>query len=69
MENYLNEYEVAKKLKTNNRRISKWRRAGLIKGVKLSRQWIYKESDIEEFFNRNIGKDLTANHYLNITKK
>lgn len=67
--NYLTEREVAEKLKTNNRRIALWRKAGLIKGVKLSRQYVYKEKDIDEFFNDYLGKDLSAEHYKMFEKK
>ena len=67
-EKYLTESEVAKMFRTNKQRIAKWRRAGLLKSVKLSRQWIYKESDCNKFFDEFIGKDLTAEHYLYFKK-
>lgn len=66
---YLTEKEVAELFRTNKQRIVKWRNAGLINGVKLSRQWIYEEKECERFFKEFIGKDLTANHYLNFAKK
>lgn len=65
---YLTEKEVAKKLRTNNRRVANWRRAGLIKGVKLSRQYVYREKDVDDFFSKFLGKDLSADHYLNLKK-
>ncbi len=67
--NYLTEREVAEKLKTNQRKISKLRKSGLIKGIKLSRHYVYQEKDIDEFFNDYLGKDLSAEHYKMFEKK
>ena len=65
---FLTEREAAVYLRANQRSLAKWRNAGLIKAIKVSRSWIYRKEDLERFFNEYAGKDLSSDHYLNLKK-
>ena len=69
MNNYLTEVEAAEYLRTCRQTIRKLRKGGLIKSVKISRNYIYKKTDLDDLFDRFIGKDLSSDHYMNFVKK
>ena len=67
--NYLTESEAANYLRTCKQNLRKWRNVNLLKATKVSRNWIYKRTDLDDFFNKFTGKDLSSTHYLNFVKK
>ena len=66
---YLTEKEACNYLRTCKENLRKWRKGGLLKSVKISRQWIYRMSDLDDFFEKYSGKDLSGKNYLNFVKK
>ena len=66
-EDYFTTKEVAAAFHCNERHISHLRMAGLLKGIKTGKNYIYSRKDIETFFEENKGRDLSnvykANFY------
>lgn len=52
--------EVAEIFHTYEDKVNAWRKAGLIKGIKKGRGWIYSSVEIDRFLESVRGKDLSA---------
>jgi hypothetical protein len=59
MDEFYTQAELAKLLHCNIRQIGKMRRNGLISAIKIGHGYIYRRSDINTFWNRYIGMDLS----------
>lgn len=69
MTDYLTEIEAAEYLRTSRQTIRKFRKGGLIKSVKIPKNYIYKKTDLDDLFDKYNGKDLSSDHYQNFIKK
>lgn len=52
---FLTVREVAKELRVSERSVMRYIKARKLKAAKMG-QWRIKESDLEQFFNRNLNK-------------
>ncbi len=69
----LNEYmygdQAAQYLGTTTRKISLFRRYGLLKAGKLGKNYVYKRSWLDEFMNAWAGYDLSSEGAINLSIK
>ena len=56
---FLTQSEVADLLHCEVHRIIQFRKAGLLKGTRYGRRWIYSRHDVEKFVADSSGKDFT----------
>lgn len=54
---FLTQSEVADLLHCEVHRIIQFRKAGLLKGTRYGRRWLYRRNDIEKFVDESIGMD------------
>ena len=54
-----NTEEAVSYLGINRKLLDAYRRAGLIRCIKMGRLYIYPESELIRFINNNIGKEIT----------
>ena len=59
-----NTKETCQILSINRNLLDSFRKKGLIKYVKMGRQYVYPKTEIENFINRNIGKEITKEGYI-----
>lgn len=55
-----NEKELAKELGICQRGVANLRKNGYLKAVKLGRVWVYPKKEVEKFFERYLGKELST---------
>lgn len=55
----LNTAETCEYLRINRHLLDSYRRAGLIRSIKVGRNYLYPVREIESFVERNIGKEIT----------
>lgn len=55
----LSSKEACSYLGINRNLLDSYRRAGIIRASKLSRQYYYSRKELESFVDRNIGKEIT----------
>lgn len=48
--------EVSEKLRVTDRTLRNWIKTGYIKSYRIGKQIMFKESDIDEFINKNENK-------------
>lgn len=69
---YLTTDEVARMLHTNKRLVGLWRRKGMLKGIRSSYGYIYRDDWIAEFTDKFAGLEITSeekcDYALNIIK-
>ena len=51
--------ETCQLLSINRNLLDSFRQKGLIKGIKVGRYYIYSRDELQNFLNRNIGKEIT----------
>ena len=51
--------ETCKLLSINRNLLDSFRQKGVIKGIKVGRYYIYSRDELQNFLNRNIGKEIT----------
>lgn len=51
--------ELANLLHCEVHRVIQFRQAGLLRGTRFGRRWIYRKNDVEAFVNESLGKDFT----------
>lgn len=51
--------ETCKLLSINRNLLDSFRQKGLIKGIKVGRYYIYSKNELQNFLNRNIGREIT----------
>lgn len=54
-----NTEETCQLLSINRNLLDSFRQKGLIKGIKVGRYYIYSRNELQNFLNRNIGKEIT----------
>lgn len=54
-----NTEETCQLLSINRNLLDSFRQKGLIKGIKVGRYFIYSRNELQNFLNRNIGKEIT----------
>ena len=54
------EKELASQIGICQRGLAKLRKDGLIKAVKLGKHWVYPKSEVDKFFVRNLGKEIST---------
>lgn len=53
----LTQRETAEKLRCSSHNVGYMRRSGIIKGIRYGNKWLYRESDIDNFIEHNMGRD------------
>lgn len=54
--------EVAKKMGCCERKVTEYRRAGVINGIRFGKRWLYSEKAIDELIASNVGRDFTRHN-------
>ena len=60
--------ELAQEFRCNVRQIGKLRRNGLLKGIRAGHGYVFAESDIETFYERYAGCDLSSEEKMRFAK-
>ena len=68
-ENYLFAEEAAQYLRTTTRKISLYRRYGLLKSGKLGKSYLYKKEWLDQFMHDWIGYDLSNESMVQLAIK
>lgn len=54
-----NTEETCKILSINRNLLDSFRQKGIIKGIKVGRYYIYSKNELQNFLNRNAGKEIS----------
>ncbi len=57
--------EVADRLKCSTNHVLNLRKAGLLRGTRFAKRWMYAEEEVDAFISANLGKDL--NNFMDLT--
>lgn len=66
MSNYLTAKEVAQKFHCSIATVRKWRKAKILVGERTGKGFIYKEEDLDEFFDRYKGYDISNPYKIDL---
>lgn len=66
MEKFYTQVELANMLRCDSRHIGRLRRAGLINYLKVGRNYIYREEDINEFATKYASCDLSNENKIKV---
>jgi len=66
MEKFFTQVELANILRCDSRHIGRLRRAGLINFIKVGRNYIYRESDVNSFVDNYSNCDLSSENKIKV---
>nr|DAU98780.1 MAG TPA: helix-turn-helix domain protein [Caudoviricetes sp.]DAX52909.1 MAG TPA: helix-turn-helix domain protein [Caudoviricetes sp.] len=66
MQNFYTQEELAQLLRCDSRHIGRLRRAGLINFIKVGRNYIYRESDVNSFVDNYSNCDLSNKNKIKV---
>ena len=66
MEKFYTQVELANMLRCDSRHIGRLRRAGLINFIKVGRNYIYRESDVNSFVDNYSNCDLSNENKIKV---
>lgn len=66
MEKFYTQVELANMLRCDSRHIGRLRRAGLINFIKVGRNYIYRESDVNSFIDNYFNCDLSNENKIKV---
>ena len=66
MDEYVTSVELAHKFRCNRRTIGWLRKYGLIQGIRTGKGYIFNVTSVKEFFDKNLGEDLSNEQKIRI---
>jgi hypothetical protein len=69
MDEFYTQAELAKLLHCNSRQIGKLRRSGLLSAIRIGHGYIYRQSDIDTFWNHCTGMNLSNDGKILLASK